>query len=122
MIDRRASLAAFLPFAAALFLASSPAWSKIDPEDQALIDAANCDEIAREYKNYWAAEQAAERELRGRHTGTAVTNIAGIAAFATLGFGFFTWDDTSDAQEQLTELREIRIAIGQAAVKKSCKL
>ena len=45
-----------------------------------------------------------------------------IAAFATLGFGFFTWDDNSDAMETLAEVRDIRIAIAEGARKKGCKL
>ena len=39
-----------------------------------------------------------------------------------LGFGFFTWNDNSDAQETLAELREIRVAIAAGAKKKGCAL
>ena len=47
---------------------------------------------------------------------------AQAAAFALLGFGFFTWNDNSDAQESLAELREIRVAITEGARKKNCRL
>ena len=98
------------------------ALSALDPEDQKLIDAASCEEIVREFRNYSAAEREVEAEIRKSNAGTAAANVAGIAAFAVLGFGFFTWDDTSDARETLAELREIRVAIGEGARKKGCRL
>jgi len=94
----------------------------LDPEDQKLIDEASCEEIQREYRNYSAAEREVEAEIRKSNAGTAAANVAGIAAFAVLGFGFFTWNDNSDAQETLAELREIRVAIAEGARKKGCRL
>ena len=108
--------------AAVLVLPGHAAWSRIDPEDQKLIDAASCEEIAREYKNYAAAEKELADQIRQAKAGTAATNVAGIAAFALLGFGFVTWDDHSDAEETLAELRDIRIAIAEGARKKACPL
>ena len=113
---------AFLTFAATLVLFAHEAWSRIDSEDQKLIDAASCEEIVREYRNYSAAQKAAEAQIRQSNAGTAAANAAGIAAFAVLGFGFFTWDDNSDAQENLAELRDIRVAIAEGARKKGCNL
>lgn len=110
-----------LTFAMALVMFGPVAWSRIDPEDQKLIDAASCEEIVREYRNYSAAEKAAEAQIRQSNAGTAATNVAGLAAFAVLGFGFFTWDDTSDAREQLAELRDIRIAIAEGARKEGAR-
>jgi hypothetical protein len=98
------------------------ALSKLDPEDQKLIDEASCEEIVREYRNYASAEREVEAEIRKSNAGTAAANVAGIAGFAVLGFGFFTWNDTSDAQETLAELREIRVAIADGAKKKGCRL
>lgn len=63
--------------------------SALDPEDQKLIDEASCEEIQRE--------------------------CSAAAAFALLGFGFFTGNDNSDAQESLAEMREIRFAIAEGA-------
>jgi hypothetical protein len=111
-----------LSLIAALLLAATAVRAAIDPEDQKLIDAASCEEIQREYRNYFAAEKEAEAEIRREKAGTAATNVAGIAAFAVLGFGFFTWDDHSSAEENLAELREIRIAIAEGARKKNCAL
>jgi hypothetical protein len=108
--------------ALALALPASHAWSRIDPEDQRLIDNATCAEIVREHRNYATAEREAAAEIQRSKTGTAAANVAGIAAFATLGFGFFTWDDHSDAEENLAELREIRQAIAEGARKKGCVL
>lgn len=112
----------YLWLLAMLMLPGHAAWSAIDPEDQKLIDAASCEEIVREYRNYSAAERELDAKIRSANAGTAAANVAGIAAFATLGFGFFTWDDNSDAKETLAELRDIRIAIAEGARKKGCKL
>ena len=98
------------------------ALSALDPEDQKLIDQASCEDIVREFRNYSAAEREVEAEIRKSNAGTAAANVAGIAAFALLGFGFFTWNDNSDLQETLAELREIRVAIGEGARKKNCRL
>lgn len=111
-----------LPLLAILLLFDRTAWSAIDPEDQKLIDAASCEEIVREYRNYSNAERELDAKIRASNTGTAAANIAGIAAFATLGFGFFTWNDNSDARETLAEVRDIRIAIAEGARKKGCRL
>ena len=113
---------AYLVMAAGLVLAAHPAWSRLDPEDQKLIDEASCEEIQREYRNYAAAEREVEAEIRKSNAGTVAANVAGIAGFALLDFGFFTWNDNSDAQETLAELREIRVAIAEGARKKGCRL
>ena len=113
---------ACLALALGLGLPGQAAWSRLDPEDQKLIDEASCEEIQREYRNYSAAERELEAEIRKSNAGTAAANVAGIAAFALLGFGFFTWNDNSDAQETLAELREIRVAIAEGAKKKGCRL
>jgi hypothetical protein len=98
------------------------AWSRIDPEDQKLIDQASCEEIQREYRNYSAAEKELSERIQHARAGMAGANVAGIAAFATLGFGFLVWEDDSDAEETLAEVREIRIAIAEGARKKACPL
>lgn len=121
-MNRSIAMLSALSLATALALSSHAARAAIDPEDQKLIDAASCPEIQREYRNYYAAEKAAEAEIRRAKTGTAAANVAGLAAFAVLGFGFFTWDDHSDAEENLAELRDIRIAIAEGARKKGCAL
>jgi len=111
-----------LSLVATLLLPEPAAWAALDPEDQKLIDQASCEEIQREFRNYSQAEREVEAEIRKSNAGTAAANVAGIAAFALLGFGFFTWNDNSDLQETLAELREIRIAIGEGARKKNCRL
>ena len=58
--------------------------------------------------------------IRKKRDGHALS--AEEIAFAVLGFGFFTWNDNSDAQETLAELREIRVAIAAGAKKKGCAL
>ena len=115
-------LLACLSLLAMLMLPGHAAWAALDPEDQKLIDEASCEEIQREFRNYSAAERELEAEIRKSNAGTAAANVAGIAAFAVLGFGFITWNGTSDLQETLAEVREIRIAIGEGARKKGCRL
>jgi hypothetical protein len=100
----------------------STARAAIDPEDQKLIDAASCEEIQREYRNYVIAERELYDRIRSARAGTAAANVAGIAAFFALGFGFITWDDNSDAEEALAEVREIRVAIEAGARKKACPI
>lgn len=114
--------AAYLVLAFGLLLPGHAAWSAIDPEDQKLIDGASCEEIQREYRNYVTAERELYDRIQKSRAGMAAANVAGIAAFATLGFGFVLWDDASDAEEALVEVREIRIAIAEGARKKSCPL
>lgn len=111
-----------LSLLATLMLPGHAAWAALDPEDQKLIDEASCEEIQREFRNYSAAEREVEAEIRKSNAGTAAANVAGIAAFTVLGFGFITWNDTSDLQETLAEVREIRVAIGEGARKKGCRL
>jgi TRAP-type C4-dicarboxylate transport system substrate-binding protein len=111
-----------LSLLAMLTLPGHAVWAALDPEDQKLIDEASCEEIQREYRNYATAEREVEAEIRKSNAGTAAANVAGIAAFAVVGFGFFTWDDNSDARETLAELREIRVAIAEGARKKACRL
>ena len=112
--------AAFLVLTSVLF--GPAAHSAIDPEDQKLINAASCEEIQREYRNYVTAERELYDRIQRSRAGTAAGNVAGIAAFAVLGFGFVTWDDDSDAEEALAEVRDIRIAIEEGARKKACPL
>lgn len=111
-----------VPLAFALLVSTQPASARIDPEDQKLIYAASCEEIVREYRNYAAAEKELDAKIRGSTAGQVAANAAGIAAFATLGFGFVVWDDNSDAQDTLEEIREIRAAIADGARKKGCVL
>ena len=111
-----------LSLLAMLALLTNAAWTALDPEGQKLIDEASCEEIQREYRNYAAAERKVEAEIRKANVDTAAANVAGIAAFAILGFGFVTWNDNSDAQETLPELREIRVAIAEGARKKGFRL
>ena len=121
-MTRATSTVSYLSLLPMLVVPLHAAWSAIDPEDQKLIDAASCEEIVREYRNYSTAERELDAKIRASNAGTAAANVAGIAAFATLGFGFFTWDDNSDAKETLAELRDIRIAIAEGARKKGCQL
>jgi hypothetical protein len=108
--------------ATALVFHGQISWAQVDAEDQELIDAASCEELAKEHRNYAAAEKEVADGIRQSGNSTTATNVLGVATLATLGFGFFEWDDTSDAETNLAELRGIREAIEAAAKKKSCDL
>jgi len=71
-----------LVLALGLMFAGQPARSAIDPEGQKLIDAASCQEIQREYRNYVAAERELYDRIQRSRAGTAAANVAGVAAFA----------------------------------------
>lgn len=96
--------------------------SAIDPEDQAAIDAATCEELREEYPDFIAAEKELTDEIAERGKVAVGTNLLGAATFATLGFGIFSWDTSADAKENLAELRKLRIAIETAAHRKGCSL
>ena len=114
---------ACLSLATTLALFSQALWSAyVDPDDQKLIDAANCDELIKEHGNYAAAEKEVAEKIRQSRNSTTAGNVLGIATLATFGLGFFSWDDHSDAEENLAELTAYRIAIAAAAKKKSCAL
>ena len=112
-----------LPLAATLALQTQSSWpATVDPEDQKLIDAAGCDEIVKQYGIHVAQEKALADEIRRTTGGTVATNVLGVATMAALGFGFFTWDNSVNAEENLAELRAYRDAIAAAGRKKSCTL
>ena len=121
-MTRAAKLGRSVLLAVPLAVGWQVASARIDAEDQALIDAASCADLQREYRNYYQAERDAEAAIQRSTTGQVAGNLAGLAALATLGFGFFHWNDNSDARENLAELRAIRIAIADSARKKSCPL
>ena len=112
--------------AAAMFaLCAQCSWTAsayVDPEDQKLIDAAGCDEIVKQYGIHVAQEKAAAEEVKRIKGGTVATNVLGAATMAAFGIGFFTWDNSIDAEENLAELRAYRDAIAAAGRKKNCAL
>ncbi len=94
----------------------------VDAEDQALIDAAGCDEIVKQYRIHVQQEKAVTEEIRRTTKDTVATNVLGAATLATIGIGFFSWDNSVDAEENLAELRVYREAIAAAGRKKNCAL
>jgi hypothetical protein len=111
------------PLAVALALGAHTAWpASVTPEDQKLIDAASCDEIVKQYGIHVAEEKAVVEEIKRTTGGTVATNVIGAATLAAFGFGFFTWDNSVDAEENLAELRAYRDAIGAAGRKKGCAM
>lgn len=109
--------------AAAIALHGATGWcNHITPEDQKLIEAANCEELAKEHRNFAAAEKKLAEEIRQTSNSTTAGNVIGVATLAVFGLGFFSWDDQVDAKTNLAELTAYRDAIENEARKKNCKL
>jgi hypothetical protein len=111
-----------VPLAAVLALHGTACWSYVTPEDQKLIEAADCEELIKEHRNFAAAEKKLAEEIRDTSNSTAATNAVGVATLAVFGLGFFSWDDQADAKTNLAELTAYREAIAAEAKKKNCKL
>ena len=121
MHSLRASLVC-LPLCATLSLCPAASWAMVTPEDMKLIEAAGCDEIIREYRNFSLAEKKLTEEIRQTSSGTTATNVIGVATMAALGIGFFSWNDQVDARTNLAELTAYREAIAAEGKKKNCAL
>jgi len=111
-----------LPLAVALAGYGITSWSQVTAEDQRLIDAADCDEIIKEHRNFSAAEKKLAEEIRQISDSTTAGNVAGVATLAVFGLGFFSWNDQADAKTNLAELTAYREAIAAEGRKKNCKL
>lgn len=83
---------------------------------------ASCPEIIDAYKTTVAAERKIVAALKESKDGTIATNVLGVASFAIIGFGFFTWDDNESAEENLADLRDDLKIITTVASEKKCKL
>lgn len=108
--------------ALALALCCPASWSMVTAEDQKLIEAADCDEIVKEYRNFLVAENKVAEEIRQTSNSTTTGNVLGAASLAIFGLGFFHWDDQADAKSNLAELKAYREAIAAEGRKKQCKL
>ena len=111
-----------LALAGAIGFYSAASWAFVTPEDQKLIEAASCDEIIKEYRNFSAAEKHLAGEIRRTSNSTVAGNVLGVATLATFGLGFFSWDDQADARTNLAELTAYRVAIEAEGKKKGCNL
>lgn len=122
MPDIRESVRGLIRFATLALAAQSCLAVGVDPDDQKLIDAASCEEIVKQHGIHVAQEKAVAEEIRRTNSGTVATNVVGVATLAAFGFGFFTWDNSVDAEHNLAELRAYREAIAKAGRDKGCKL
>ena len=111
-----------LVLAAALTLHVTAGWSMVTAEDQKLIEAADCEEIIKEYRNFSGAERRLDDEIRSTSNSTAAGNVLGVATLAAFGLGFFSWNDQADAKTNLAELTAYREAIAADGRKKKCQL
>ena len=110
------------PLALTFACFATPAWPVVTAEDQKLIEAADCAEIIREYRNFSGAEKKLADEIRSTSNSTTAGNVLGVATLAAFGLGFFSWNDQADAEENLAELTAYREAIAVEGRKKKCDL
>ena len=60
--------------------------------------------------------------LSNQTDGTIATNVLGVATLAILGIGFFSWNDSASAEENLADLRNDLNIITTVATEKKCGL
>lgn len=107
---------------AAAWLTSGAAFAAADDEDWQAARKASCKELKEAYVNTVKAEKTVDDEIKSSRNTTVGTNVLGAAAFAATGFFFFTWDDTSSAEENLADLRNDLKIIRTVAAEKKCEL
>jgi hypothetical protein len=104
-----------------LFCAFGSSWAS----DQEYWDAArkaSCAELIEAYKTTSAAERKVVAAIKSSKNGTVAANAIGVASFAILGVGFFTWDNDHSAEENLADLRNDLKIITTVAAEKKCEL
>lgn len=108
--------------AASLILSLPAGPVAADAEHWAEARAASCAELVDAYKETVVSERKVVAAMKEASNSATTTNVLGIAAMATLGIGFFTWNDNSSAEENLAELREDLNIITTVAAEKKCAL
>ena len=121
MINKPIRFISTMLFFIACNLCMPNVYARIDREDKELIDAATCSELVEERADFVSAEKDLSDAIASDSKSTIATNVIGVATFATLGLGFFSWNDNSDAKDTLVEIRELRVAIDAAIQKKACQ-
>ena len=111
-----------LALAGAIGFQGVASWARVTAEDQKLIEAAGCEEIIKEYRNFTLAERKVKEDIQRTSSNTTASNILGVATLATFGIGFFHWNDQVDARENLAELTAYREAIYAEGKKKKCDM
>lgn len=118
--QRATVIACFWAFICAFY--SGISFARIDSDDMHEIEAANCQELAEAYQEFSEAEKSMKALLRESQTETIVTNVIGVTTLATLGLGFFTYENTSEADAYLAQIQEYMSAIRESASTKKCSL
>ncbi len=93
-----------------------------DQEEWEAARKATCQELIDAYKSTALAERKVAEALKASTTGTVAWNALGIATLAIGGFGFFSWDDNSSAEENLADLHHDLEIIKTVAAEKKCAL
>lgn len=98
----------------------TPGQAALDREEADAIASASCEELVEVYRELTNADQELRKALQDSRDETIATNVVGVATLATLGIGFFSWEDTSDLRALSSEVQEYMNAIKAAAVNKKC--
>lgn len=93
-----------------------------DDDDWKAARKASCAELIDAYKTTIDGERKLAAALKDSRDGTVAANVFGVATLATVGFGFFTWNDNASAEENLADLRNDLRIIRTVAGEKKCEL
>ena len=93
-----------------------------DAEYFALARKASCAVLIDAYKSTREAELKVVAAMKESRDGTVATNVIGVTSLATLGIGFFTWNNDHTPQENLDDLRNDLRIITAVAKEKKCDL
>lgn len=93
-----------------------------EDDDWKAARKASCQELVDAYRTTRAAERQVVEGMKDASRATTGTNLLGVATLAIVGFGFFTWDDSHSAEENLADLRHDILIITTVAKEKSCTL
>ena len=115
--SRKVQAAAWL---AGVFLFQSGAMA--DAEHWKEARAASCQELIDAYKETVVGERKALAAIKETSSSTVATNAVGVAAMATIGFGFFTWNNNASNEENLADLRSDLHIIKTVSAEKKCTL
>ena len=111
----------YLTVALSLILGFGPAHAN-EEKELAFTRKLSCAELVEGYKALLTAEQDVIVAMKKATKDTVATNLFGIATLATLGLGFFTYNDSQPAEENLAEIHADVQVVKAVAKEKSCIL
>ena len=94
----------------------------LSKDDIATIEALDCADLKSVRAEFVSAEDDLKSAIKTGQNSTIATNVVGAALLASVGVGFFSWNDDTDVKQALSEVTEFRIALDNSARNKKCPL